>query len=132
MLAILIVFLSGRGKSLLLLVVRVFTFVLCDTLWFGGITHSLGISALGTSFYFWKYISNFFLTKARLLVRYADDYFLFLSVMSPVFFLVVSSPGYLQAGEHQGQHTLRRWISRDHGLSGGWQNRCGAQSSQQR
>lgn len=49
--AILIVFLSGRGKSLLLLVVRVFTFVPSDTLWYGGITHSLGISSLGTSFF---------------------------------------------------------------------------------
>uniref|UniRef100_K1PZB0 Uncharacterized protein n=1 Tax=Magallana gigas TaxID=29159 RepID=K1PZB0_MAGGI len=45
---------------------------------------------------------------------------------------VVSSPGYLQAGEHQRQHTLGRWISQDHGSSGGWQNRLGAQSSQHR
>lgn len=52
--------------------------------------------------------------------------------ISPVFFLVVSSPGYLQAGEHQRQHTLGRWISQDHGSSGGWQNRLGAQSSQHR
>ncbi|XP_052675965.1 uncharacterized protein LOC128167092 [Crassostrea angulata] len=46
--------------------------------------------------------------------------------------MAVSSPGYLQAGEHQGQHTLGRWISRDHGSSCGWQNRFGAQSSQHR
>lgn len=91
---------------------------------FGMGDHSFPCNIRPRYHFFWKYIPNFSLTKVSLRGRYADSFLLLSAMYIYVFFVVVLSPGYLQAEEHQAQHTFKtvnspglgfiRWMAEYH------------------